>query len=133
MESDVPKSNIFRFKNHWVSHIEFTPIVEQLWALPVHRDNAALKILAKLKTLRRGLKAWSRELSMLNKLINKSNFVLAMLDGLEEQRPLSVIERNFRKLLKSHLITLLEARRTYWKQRSTIRWVKFGDENTKLF
>jgi hypothetical protein len=56
-----------------------------------------------------------------------------MLDGLEEQRPLSVIERNFRKLLKSHLITLLEARRTYWKQRSTIRWVKFGDENTKLF
>jgi hypothetical protein len=27
----------------------------------------------------------------------------------------------------------LESKRVYWKQRSTIRWVKFGDENTKLF
>jgi hypothetical protein len=28
---------------------------------------------------------------------------------------------------------LLEAKRIYWKQRNTARWVKFGDENTKLF
>jgi hypothetical protein len=26
----------------------------------------------------------------------------------------------------------LEAKRTYYMQRSIIRWVKFGDENTKL-
>jgi hypothetical protein len=31
------------------------------------------------------------------------------------------------------LLNLLEAKRIYWKLRSTIRWVKFGDENTKLF
>jgi hypothetical protein len=30
MESDVPKSNIFRFENHWVYHPEFTPTIEQL-------------------------------------------------------------------------------------------------------
>jgi hypothetical protein len=28
---------------------------------------------------------------------------------------------------------LLEAKRTYWKQSTTIRFVKFGDENSKLF
>jgi hypothetical protein len=44
MESDVPKFNIFRFENLWVSHLEFTSTVEHLWALPVHRDNAALTI-----------------------------------------------------------------------------------------
>jgi hypothetical protein len=55
------------------------------------------------------------------------------LDGLEEQRPLSLVERNLRKHIKAHLLNLLEAKRMYWKQRSTIRWVKFGDENTKLF
>jgi hypothetical protein len=32
-----------------------------------------------------------------------------------------------------HLLNLLEAKKVYWKQRSTIRWVKFNDENTKLF
>jgi hypothetical protein len=71
----------------------------------------------KLKVLRRGLKAWSQELSKLNKLINNSSYVLALLDGLEEQRTLSLIERNFRQLLKSHLLDLLEAKRVYWKQR----------------
>jgi hypothetical protein len=82
----------------------------------------------KLKVLRRGLKAWSQELSKLNKLINNSSYVLALLDCLEEQRTLSLIERNFRQLLKSHLLDLLETKRVYWKQRVTIRWVKFGDE-----
>lgn len=28
---------------------------------------------------------------------------------------------------------LLEAKRLYWKQRSTVHWVKFGDENSELF
>jgi hypothetical protein len=37
------------------------------------------------------------------------------------------------KQLKVHLLNLLEAKRSYWRQRSTIRWVKLGDENTKLF
>jgi hypothetical protein len=35
----------------------------------------------KLKMLKRGLKEWSKELSKLNKLINNSSFVLAMIDG----------------------------------------------------
>jgi hypothetical protein len=59
--------------------------------------------------------------------------VLALLDGLEEQRSLSLMEKNFRKQLRAHLLNLLESKQVYWKRRSTIRWVKFGDENTKLF
>jgi hypothetical protein len=50
----------------------------------------------------------------------------ALLDGLEDQRPVDRIEFNFRKLVKKHLAALLEAKRIYWKQRATIRWVKFG-------
>jgi hypothetical protein len=84
MESGVPKSNNFRFENHWVTHPEFSPTVQHLWSLPVHRGNAALVISAKFKSLRSRVKAWSKELSKLNKLINNSNFVLALLDGLEE-------------------------------------------------
>jgi hypothetical protein len=44
-----------------------------------------------------------------------------------------LIERNFRKHLNVHLLNLLEAKKTYWHQRATIRWVRFDDENTKLF
>jgi hypothetical protein len=55
------------------------------------------------------------------------------LDGLEEQRLLSSIESSFRRLVKQYLAKLLEAKRLYWKQRNTARWVIFGDENTRLF
>lgn len=79
------------------------------------------------------MKAWSKEISSLNKLINNCNWVLAPLDGLEDQRPLDKTEFNFRKLVKKHLSDLLEAKRIYWKQRATIRWVKFGDENSNIF
>jgi hypothetical protein len=107
--------------------------VKYFWDLQQGRSDSTLSLPAKLKTLRRGLKAQSKEISKLNKLINNSTYVLAMIDGLEEQRPLSLMEKNFRKQLRVHLLNLLESKRVYWKQKSTIRWVKFGDENTKLF
>jgi hypothetical protein len=76
----------------------------------MHKSDIAHLISAKFTVLRRGLKAWSRELSKLNKLINNSSFALAVLDGLEEQSPLSLLERNFRQQLKIHLLNLLEAK-----------------------
>jgi hypothetical protein len=127
MESMVLKPNVFRFENFWICRPDFLPTVDFFWNLPSHR---AMLLSGKLKLFRRGLKAWSQEISKLNKRVNNSSYVLALLDGLEEQRALSIIEINFRQLLKSHL---LEAKRVYWKQRATIGWVKFRDENTKLF
>lgn len=59
--------------------------------------------------------------------------MLLLLDGLEEQRPLSSLESAFRGLVKSHIAKLLEEKRIYWKQRNTVRWVKLGDENTSFF
>jgi hypothetical protein len=55
------------------------------------------------------------------------------IDKLEDLRLLSISENNFRKILKSHLARLLQYQNAYWKRRCTIRWTKFGDENSKLF
>jgi hypothetical protein len=55
------------------------------------------------------------------------------MDGLDEQRALSGLEMKFRKLVKTHLVFLLETRRIYWKQRNTVRWVKLGDEKNPYF
>jgi hypothetical protein len=46
-------------------------------------------------------------------VINNCCYVTAVLDGLEDQRALSVIERNFRNSLKKHTLNLLEAKRKY--------------------
>jgi hypothetical protein len=63
-------------------------------------------------------------------VIANCNFTLAPLDGLEEQRNLSTIEKNFRRILGEHTRKLLDAKRAYWKNRARIKWAKLGDENT---
>lgn len=103
------------------------------WNSTAFYANPAKTLAAKFKQVKAGLKKWSRELSKLGKLINNCNWVLALLDGLVDQRRLNTVERNFRKIVISHLLKLLEAKRIYWKQRNTARWVKFADENTGLF
>jgi hypothetical protein len=67
--------------------------VKYFWDLQQGRSDSALSLSAKLKILRRGLKAWSKEISKLNKLINNSSYALALIDGLEEQIPLSLMEK----------------------------------------
>jgi hypothetical protein len=44
-----------------------------------------------------------------------------MLDGIEDQRNLSVAEHNFKKILENHTRKLMEAKRIYWKNRAKIR------------
>lgn len=58
------------------------------------------------KNLRKDLKNGIK-ISLRNKLIKESNDVLAVLDKLEENRPLFIQEFNFRTTLKNHIMQLL--------------------------
>ena len=69
----------------------------------------------------------------MNKIIDNCCFYVKLIDGLEEQRPLSRVGRNFRIFLINHTNKLLEAKRIYWRIRANIRWANLGDENTKFF
>lgn len=131
--SSIPKASVFRFENFWAEFDSFLPTVSSFWSLSSRQSNEALVVAHKLKLLRRGLKHWSRWFSNLNLTISNTSWVLALLDGLEDQRPLNLVERNFHRILLVHLQRILEAKRVYWKQRATIRWAKFGDENSKFF
>lgn len=66
-------------------------------------------------------------------LIDNSNQVLLDLDALEERRQLTIPESNFRTILKTHLLKLLDYRRIYWQKWCTVRWFQVGDGNTKFF
>lgn len=129
----IPKAKIFRFENFWAEFNGFMETVDLHWNSNPIFANRAKTIVGKFKQLRRGLKAWSKSLSNLTRLIHNPNWVLAILDGLEDQRPLCRVAKNFGRIIKGYVIQLLEAKRKYWRQRATIRWIQFGDENTKLF
>ena len=129
----IPRTKIFRFENYWLQHSDFQQIVANAWHIPVGFEDSAKKINAKLNNVRRGIKLWAKNLPCLKHLISKVNSVIELLDIMEELRNLDQCEWNLRDILKTHVITLLQNQKTYWRQRGKIKWVKLGDANTKFF
>lgn len=131
--SNIPRASIFRFENSWAEHPDFLKTVELHWNSSPYFASAARIVSAEFKQTRAGLKQWRKGFQNVNKLLHNSDWVLMLLDGLEEQRPLSTLELALRGLVKRHIINLLESKRTYWRQRNTVRWIKLGDVNTSFF
>lgn len=131
--TSIPKANIFRFENYWLQIPDFKEVVQNIWGQDLQIENCATRITAKFKRLRKGLNLWSKKISNLAQSTKNSNEMVLFLDVLEEYRPLVNEELNGREIVKQHLMKLLQYESIYWKQRATIRWVKFGDGNTKLF
>lgn len=126
ISTDGPKGSVFRFENYWMEHEDCLAVVQHGWNLPIQQTDAAKEISAKFKNLRSILKAWSVLLSNLKENSFNVKLVLSLLEILEEYRDLSIQESNFKEVLSEKLLSLLRQQKIYWKQRGTIKWVKFG-------
>jgi len=62
-----------------------------------------------------GLKNWRKSFQGLSKALHNSYWVLLLLDGFEDQRPLSWLERAFRTPTKDHINRLLESKRIFFE------------------
>jgi hypothetical protein len=101
-------------------------VVAHGWAVPTNQTDSAKILTAKFKNLRRVLKAWQAQLSSLKANVANVKSVLILLGILEEYRYLTVLEWNFRTLF-------LYQQQVYWKQRGTLKWVKFGYESSERY
>lgn len=117
IETSIPKSKIFRFETFWINHLGFLDVVAESWNKTCFAKNSAALLCKKLKNLRYALKSWSRGVSRLSILIQNCNQTITELDGLEDQRQLSIPEANFRKIVKAHLLKLLQYQNDYWRKR----------------
>lgn len=111
----------------------FKDMVQQNWTQDIIALDGAKRITAKFKRVRKRLKEWAKGISQLSISIKATNDVLLFLDAIEESRALTDVEWNGRVFLKQHVLFLLNLQKIYWQQRATIRWVKFGEANSKYF
>ena len=111
----------------------FLEVVNHGWSLPTFQMVSAKNLMAKFKNLRRVLKEWQKYISSIMANIANVKAVLSVMEILEEHRDLTVEEWNFKDLLSEKLLSLLHQQKVYWKERGTIRWVKFGDASTQFF
>jgi hypothetical protein len=91
------------------------------------------KISAKMKNLRKWLRQWQASFVNLKTVIANVRQILLFLEIITNFRDLSLPEWNFHKTLETHLLTLLERQRIYWKQRGNLKWVQLGDAGTHFF
>lgn len=116
-----------------MKHQDFQNILSQNWALPFHENDKAKLITVKLKNLRKGLREWQASMRSIKTVIANVRIVILFVEVLADQRDLSIPEWNFHKMLKKHLLDLLEKQRLYWKQRGNVKWVQLGDASTRFF
>jgi hypothetical protein len=133
ISTSISRAHIFRFENYWMEHEKFLNVVSHGRSVPTLQHDAAKVLTAKFKNLRRVLRTWQTQLSSLKANIENVKAVLIFLGILEEFRDLSVVEWSFRSILKDKYSSLLSQQQVYWKQRGTVKWVRFGDEDTKFF
>jgi hypothetical protein len=96
----IPNGNVFRFENYWMTHEHFLDVVAHGLSVPMFQIDIAKKITAKFKNLRRVLRAWQGQLSNLKANIENVKIILQLLEVLEEYGDLSIMEWNFKLLLK---------------------------------
>ncbi|KAG8065839.1 hypothetical protein GUJ93_ZPchr0004g39316 [Zizania palustris] len=131
--SNIHRSHIFRFENIWTALPGFLESVKHSWDQEVQHSNPAQRIATKFSRLQRCLRRRSRPIHSMNKHLDNCHTVLLFLDSGEDYRPLSFEEHNFRIILRATIGHLLQLISHYWKQFYTVRWTKFGDENTRFF
>jgi hypothetical protein len=135
----IPRARIFIFEEYWAEFEGFIDTIDKHWQqTSIYKIHLSISQLGSnhffypmFKSLRHGLKNWSKILSQIWKFIDRTSYVIALVGGLDDQRSLSIVESNFRKTLKAHILKLLEVRILYWRNRAKIKWAKLGDENTK--
>ena len=92
----------------------FLDYVKTSWEEPVAVGLSAPATLSvKFKRLRLALKKWSTNLSSLKRLATKCSEVVLYFDNLEELRPLTRPEFNFRKIIKLQYERILKLHHIY--------------------
>ncbi|XP_043694346.1 uncharacterized protein LOC122645065 [Telopea speciosissima] len=134
--SDVPfrrRGKQFYFYNHWVDHVDFFPLVQDVWSQP-NGSSPLFSFLIKLKALWSRLKHWSR--GAFHGLDDQVHGLNCEIDSLQSQ----ISANPFDPLLQQREVDslcrlrhLLSVRESELKQRARVRWLQQGDNNTSFF
>lgn len=108
VDTTIPKARVFWFENYWVDLPGFLECVSSPWTAPILCFGSATSIISKkFKRLMFDLKKWGTNISSIKRVIMNCSKVIVGFDSLEELRPWTRPEFNFRKIVKLYYEELL--------------------------
>ncbi|XP_020992689.1 uncharacterized protein LOC110278775 [Arachis duranensis] len=117
----------FKFQERWCSNDEIRQIVKEVWHEQI--DGSAMYILAqKIKRCRHKIVKWQQEHRSNSKVeidLLQSELEELRLAGIHGGDIISEIEDKLEKALQNE--------ESYWKDKSRVKWLKYGDQNTAFF
>ncbi|XP_072078107.1 uncharacterized protein [Arachis hypogaea] len=117
----------FKFQERWCSNDEIRQIVREVWHEQI--DGSAMYILAqKIKRCRHKIVRWQQE--------HKSNLKVEidlLQSELEELHLAGIHGGDIISEIEDKLEKALQNEESYWKDKSRVKWLKSGDQNTAFF
>lgn len=108
---------------------DFMDLVESMW-----RGSHFLGDSSRIFALKLRLRAWNKLSGGFFKEERKKCItIIRDIDALEEERTLSSEEQKSREYSCKVFLILAVKEKTFWRQRSRIKWLKEDDHNTKFF
>jgi hypothetical protein len=124
----------FRFESFWPRLQGFAECVQEAWSKPVQATNPFLRLHIKLQRTSTKLRQWARGLLGNNKvLLCAAQKMIAILDVVEDFRPLSQSEILLRMHLKVRFLGLIVVEKMRAKQRSRLSMIRASEATEKLF
>ncbi|KAK2648199.1 hypothetical protein Ddye_015688 [Dipteronia dyeriana] len=118
----------FHFEECWVNKQEFQDLITGVW----EGDDSAVSVLAvqtKIKVCTDKLKAWSKKCNEQLRADIKNNKIELCAASMEIGPGSWKVIRG----IESQLDSYLDIEERYWRQRSTVEWLRSGDRNIRYF
>ncbi|KAL4018356.1 hypothetical protein IC575_021951 [Cucumis melo] len=123
----------FRFFNHWVEDPSFIEVVARRWSR--HEGVSPLVSLMKnlhhLKPILRG--RFGRHIKSLNEKVRIAKLAMDIAQRKVERNPMSDVLSRQASLATETFWTAVRLEEASLRQKSRIRWLKLGDQNTAFF